>query len=89
MDVHASPATLPELEAFLSMFNLHFRRSEGKAALERYLTGLLTESPNKTVTRWPPPSQGPANNACKTRRGVCQSSQLPQSGPRPAVAPLE
>jgi SRSO17 transposase len=47
MDVHASPAVLPELAAFLSMFNLNFRRSEGKAALERYLTGLLTELPNK------------------------------------------
>jgi SRSO17 transposase len=47
MDVHASPAPLPELKAFLSMFNLNFRRSEGKAALERYLTGLLTELPHK------------------------------------------
>jgi len=47
MDVHASPTTLPELAEFLSMFNLNFRRSEGKAALERYLTGLLTELPNK------------------------------------------
>ena len=47
MDVPASPAPLPELEAFLSMFNFDFRRSEGRAALERYLTGLLTELPNK------------------------------------------
>jgi SRSO17 transposase len=47
MKIHASPATLPELGDFLSTFNLKFRRSEGKAALERYLTGLLTELPNK------------------------------------------
>ena len=47
MNVHASPSTLPELADFLSTFNLKFRRSEGEAALERYLTGLLTELPNK------------------------------------------
>jgi hypothetical protein len=47
MNVHASPITLPELDEFLSTFNLKFRRSEGKAALERYLTGLLTELPTK------------------------------------------
>jgi SRSO17 transposase len=47
MNVHASPSTLPELDEFLSTFHLKFRRSEGKAALERYLTGLLTELPNK------------------------------------------
>ena len=41
MDVHASPAALPELQAFLKAF------PEGGQALERYLTGLLTESPNK------------------------------------------
>ena len=45
--MHASPSTLPELADFLSTFNLKFRRSEGEAALERYLTGLLTELPNK------------------------------------------
>ncbi len=47
MDVHASPDLLPELYAFLSTFKVHFRRPEAKAALERYLTGLLTELPNK------------------------------------------
>src|ERR671915_1547747 len=47
MDVHASPASLPELDAFLSTFKVHFRRSEAQAAQERYLTGLLTELPNK------------------------------------------
>jgi SRSO17 transposase len=47
MDIHASPTTLPELEEFLSTFTVRFRRPEGEAALERYLTGLLTELPNK------------------------------------------
>jgi SRSO17 transposase len=47
MDIHASPTTLPELEEFLSPFKVRFRRPEGEAALERYLTGLLTELPNK------------------------------------------
>ena len=47
MNVHASPSTLPELDDFLSTFNLKFRRSEGEVALERYLTGLLTELPHK------------------------------------------
>ena len=47
MNVHASPDMLPELAEFLLTFNLKFRRSEGEAALERYLTGLLTELPNK------------------------------------------
>jgi SRSO17 transposase len=47
MDVHASPDLLPELDVFLSTFKLRFRRPEAEAALERYLTGLLTELPNK------------------------------------------
>ena len=47
MDVHASPAVLPELEEFLASFQVRFRRPEGEHALERYLTGLRTELPNK------------------------------------------
>jgi SRSO17 transposase len=47
MDVHASPAELPELQEFLGAFQVRFRRPEGRAALERYTTGLLTELPNK------------------------------------------
>jgi SRSO17 transposase len=47
MDVHASPAELPELKEFLGAFQVRFRRPEGTHALERYLTGLLTELPNK------------------------------------------
>src|SRR5579883_2297535 len=38
---------LPELAAFLRPFRVQFARSEGPRALERYLTGLLTELPDK------------------------------------------
>src|SRR3954470_5294699 len=44
---HAPSAPLPELAEFLAPFRVHFQRSEGPQALERYLTGLLTEHPNK------------------------------------------
>jgi SRSO17 transposase len=44
---HAPTAALPELDEFLRPFHVHFRRSEGRQSLERYLTGLLTEHPNK------------------------------------------
>ena len=47
MDVHASPAALPELHEFLRAFQVRFRRPEGAEALERYTTGLLTELPHK------------------------------------------
>ena len=47
MDVHAGPTELPELQEFLASFQVRFRRPEGRAALERYTTGLLTEVPNK------------------------------------------
>jgi SRSO17 transposase len=44
---HAPSTPLPELAEFLAPFRVHFHRSEGPQALERYLTGLLTEHPNK------------------------------------------
>src|SRR5262245_22730590 len=47
MDAQTSPAALPELQAFLASFHVRFRRPEGREALERYTTGLLTELPNK------------------------------------------
>ena len=47
MDIHASPASLPELDEFLVPFQVRFRRPEGEAALERSLTGLLTALPTK------------------------------------------
>jgi SRSO17 transposase len=54
MDVHASPAELPELNEFLGAFQVRFRRPEGVAALECSMTGLLTELPNKNCeTRAP------------------------------------
>jgi SRSO17 transposase len=43
-----APSTpLPELADFLAPYRVHFARSEGPHALERYLTGLFTEHPNK------------------------------------------
>jgi hypothetical protein len=47
MDVYASPAALPEVQAFLNTVPVRFRRPEGGQALERYMTGLLTELPNQ------------------------------------------
>jgi SRSO17 transposase len=47
MDAHARPVELPELQEFLGAFQVRFRRPEGRKALERYTTGLLTELPNK------------------------------------------
>src|SRR5512143_1351971 len=44
---HAPSAPPPELAEFLDPFRVHFQRSEGPRTLERYLTGLLTEHPNK------------------------------------------
>ena len=44
---HAPGTPLPELVEFLGPFRVHFHRSEGPQTLERYLTGLLTEHPNK------------------------------------------
>lgn len=38
---------IPELDEFLSDFRVLFQRRESRAAMERYLTGLLTEHPNK------------------------------------------
>jgi SRSO17 transposase len=44
---HAPNTPLPELAEFLAPFRVHFHRSEGAQSLERYLTGLLSEHPNK------------------------------------------
>jgi SRSO17 transposase len=42
------PSTaLPELAEFLEPSRVHFRRSAGRQSLERYLSGLFTEHPNK------------------------------------------
>lgn len=38
---------IPELAEFLGQFHVHFKRKESEAAAERYLTGLLTDHPNK------------------------------------------
>src|SRR5215831_10921851 len=38
---------MPALDEFLRPFHVHFARSEATHALDRYLTGMLTEHPNK------------------------------------------
>jgi SRSO17 transposase len=38
---------LPALDEFLRPYHVHFARSEATHALERYLTGMFTEHPNK------------------------------------------
>src|SRR6478672_3934427 len=38
---------MPALDEYLRPFHVHFARSEATHALERYLTGMLTEHPNK------------------------------------------
>jgi SRSO17 transposase len=71
MDVHASPAVLPELEEFLASFPVRFRRPEGAHALERYLTGLRTELPNKncdTMAQAVPGTRAQRLQACLTNR---------------------
>jgi SRSO17 transposase len=44
---HAPEEPIPELDKFLALFQFKFRRRESRQATERYLTGLLTEHPNK------------------------------------------
>src|SRR3954469_23313504 len=44
----ASSEPLPDLAEFLAPFDGQFVRSEARRALERYLTGLLTEAPVKS-----------------------------------------
>src|SRR5262249_53735767 len=43
----ASPDTLPELATYLKPFAPLFRRSPSRASVERYLTGLLTDTERK------------------------------------------
>lgn len=44
---HAPEEPIPELDEFLTLFQFKFHRRESRQATERYLTGLLTEHPNK------------------------------------------
>lgn len=44
---YAPVESLPELAEFLKPFHVQFTRPEPRRALDRYLTGLLTEHPNK------------------------------------------
>jgi len=69
--VHARPAELPELKEVLSTFRVRFRRPEGEQPLERYLTGLLTELPNKhcdTMAQAIPGTSAQRRQECLTHR---------------------
>jgi hypothetical protein len=44
---HAPSTPLAALETYLAPLHIHFLRSESRHAMERYLSGLLTEHPNK------------------------------------------
>ena len=62
---------LPELAAFLEPFHIHFLRSEAPHALDRYLTGLLTELPNKncdTIAASIPGTSEQHSKACSPPR---------------------
>ncbi|MBI3963332.1 MAG: hypothetical protein HY335_11320 [Deinococcus sp.] len=43
----AGSEPLPELAEFLAQFRVHFAQQTSAEVLERYVTGLLTEHPNK------------------------------------------
>jgi SRSO17 transposase len=71
MDVQASPAELPELQAFLGAFRVRFRRPAGREALARYTTGLLTELPNEdcdTLAQAVPGTSAQQLQECLTKR---------------------
>jgi putative transposase len=70
VEVHASPETLPELQSFLSNFQVRFRRAEARAALERYTTGLLTELPNKNCDTIAMAVPGTSSQRAITESGV-------------------
>src|SRR5512142_883533 len=86
---HAPSTPLPELAEFLAPFRVHFTRSEGPIALERYLTGLLTEYPTKNCDTlaqvvpgtsqqrlqglWPSRSRWTKNNAKPARSPLARS----------------
>ena len=48
----APRAPLPELAEFLAPLRVQFTQGPSAETLRQYLTGLLSEHPNKTVTPW-------------------------------------
>ena len=71
MDIHASPASLPELDEFLVPFQVRFRRPEGEAALERSLTGLLTALPTKNCDTMAEAVPGLVSSGCRRFSPPC------------------
>jgi len=71
MEVHASPAELPERQGFWASFQVRCRRPEGRAALERSTTGRRTELPTKhgeTLAQAGPGTSAPRWQECLTNR---------------------
>jgi SRSO17 transposase len=71
MDVHARPAALPEVPAWLKTFQVRCRRPEGGHALARSMTGRLTELPTKhgeTMAQALPAPSAQRWQACLTHR---------------------
>lgn len=61
----AREAPLPELAKFLAPFEVHCTQRPSAKALERSVTGLLTEHPTKNcATRWPRCSPARGSSAC-------------------------
>jgi hypothetical protein len=77
MDVPASPAELPELPEVLGAFQVRCRRPAGAAALERSMTGLLTEWPTKhgdTLAQAGPSTREQRRQECLTPMRLCTIS---------------
>src|SRR6202162_653112 len=58
---------MPALDEFLRPFHVHFARSEATRALDRYLTGMLTEHPNKNCD---PLAQGVPGTSEQSLQGL-------------------
>ena len=71
MDVHASPAELPELKDFLGAFQVRFRRPEGgkpRSGTRRVCSRSCLAS---TAIRWRRPYPAPLNNGCRSCSPPC------------------
>ena len=82
---HVPAAALPELDDFLRPFHVHFARAEGPRALERYLTGLLTEHPNKNCDTLAQVVPGTSEQRPPNKREAARLPRLPGLSPAPVA----